>query len=188
MNNNIENINKNIVSCNKCDLSIGRKNVVVGDGIFNAPIMLIGEAPGAKEEETGVPFVGRSGQLLMKMLGDIGVFRDKNLYITNTVKCRPPENRNPKSMEIKLCKHFLDEQIAAHNPKVIILVGNFATKYFLGKDIGITKVHGKIFESENRILFPVFHPAALLRNPKLKPISVQDFEYLREILLSQNII
>ena len=118
----------------------------------------------------------------MQMLGDIGISRDKNLYITNTLKCRPPENRNPKADESEACKSYLDRQIELHNPKVIILVGNFACKYFLGKQAAISKIHGTFIEHNGRTLFPVFHPAAILRNPKLKPIAIEDFEKLKEYL------
>lgn len=186
--NTFDDIINSAENCRDCRLCEGRINVIVGDGINNAPVMLVGEAPGAKEEEMGIPFVGRSGKLLMEMLEDIGVSRDKNLYITNTLKCRPPENRNPKADETKACKHFLDEQIKAHNPSVIISVGNFATKYFLGKEAAITKVHGKFCKYEGKIVFPVFHPAAILRQQKLKPVAKHDFEILKQYLDENNIL
>jgi uracil-DNA glycosylase family 4 len=175
-------IEKDINNCTKCELSAFRKHAITGDGVHGADIMLIGEAPGADEDEQGKPFVGRSGKLLMQMLVNIGISRDKNLYITNTLKCRPPENRNPKPSESEACKSYLDRQIELHNPKVIILVGNFACKYFLGKQAAISKIHGTFIEHNGRTLFPVFHPAAILRNPKLKPIAIEDFEKLKEYL------
>lgn len=171
-------INDEIFNCNNCELYKTRKNAIPGDGVFGAPVMLIGEAPGADEDEKGVPFVGRSGRLLMQMLSEIGISRDKNLYITNTLKCRPPENRNPKSAETIACKGYLDRQIQAHNPKIIILVGNFACKYFLGKTAAISKIHGTFIEYEDKMLFPVYHPAAILRNPKLKSVATEDFKIL----------
>lgn len=169
-----------INNCTACELHINRNNVIVGDGINGAPIMLIGEAPGKEEDAVGKPFIGRSGKLLMQMLSDIGISREKNLYITNTIKCRPPENRNPKSTEIKACASFLEKQIQLHNPKIIILVGSFACQYFLGKSIQISKIHGTFIEHDEKLLFPVYHPAALLRNPKLKPLATADFNKLME--------
>ena len=171
-----------ISNCNKCILHSSRKNSITGAGVVGADIMLIGEAPGATEDERGEPFVGRSGQLLMQMLADIGISREKNLYITNTLKCRPPENRNPKADETKACKGYLDRQIELHNPKIIILVGNYACKYFLGNTAAITKIHGTFIEHNGRILFPVFHPAAIMRTPSLKPLAIADFEKLKEYI------
>lgn len=184
----LNNIEYDIQNCTKCGLCKNRINTIVGDGTPFAPVMLIGEAPGAEEERTGIPFVGRSGKLLMKMLGDIGIYREKNLYITNTLKCRPPQNRNPKANETNSCKDFLDRQIKAHNPKVIVTVGNFATKYFLGKQVAITKVHGNFFDIDGKKIFPVFHPAALLRQQRLKPLAVEDFNILKQYLIQNNII
>lgn len=175
-------IEKEINSCRKCILSNTRNNPIIGDGVYGADIMLIGEAPGAEEDEKGKPFIGRSGRLLMQMLADIGISREKNLYITNTLKCRPPENRNPKADETKACKGYLDRQIELHDPKVIILVGNYACKYFLGKDAAITKIHGTFIKKDGRVLFPVFHPAAILRTPKLKPLAKHDFNILSDYL------
>lgn len=184
----LNNIKNDIEKCVSCPLCEGRINVIVGDGTPFAPVMLIGEAPGAQEEKTGIPFVGRSGKLLMQMLADIDISREKNLYITNTLKCRPPENRNPKADETKACKVFLDRQIEAHKPKVIITVGNFATKYFLGKDVAITKVHGQFFDVDGKNIFPVFHPAAILRQQKLKPLAIEDFNKLKAYLDENSIL
>ena len=188
MNTTLDNISNDIENCKNCRLCEERINVIVGDGTEFAPIMLIGEAPGAQEEKTGIPFVGRSGKLLMQMLCDIGICREENLYITNTLKCRPPENRNPKADETRACKVFLDRQIEAHKPKVIITVGNFATKYFLGKQVAITKVHGQFFNVDGKNIFPVFHPAALLRQQRLKPLAIEDFNTLKEYLDKNNIL
>lgn len=182
------NLQNEINNCKKCELCNNRKNAITGDGIIETDIMLIGEAPGAEEDEQGKPFVGRSGKLLMQMLSEIGISRDINLYITNTLKCRPPENRNPKATETLACKDYLEKQIEAHNPKVIILVGNFACKYFLGKDMGISKIHGSFFKQDGRFLFPVYHPAAILRNPNLKPIACEDFKKLEKYLKDKGIL
>ncbi len=187
MNDSIMKLKKEINECQKCDLYKGRNIAIDGDGVINSSIMLIGEAPGADEDEQGKPFVGRSGRLLMQMLAEIGISREKNLYITNVVKCRPPENRNPKKNEINECRHYLDLQINLHNPQVIIMVGNFAIKYFLGKTAGVSKIHGEIIEYNGRILFPVYHPAAILRNARLKPVAYEDFKKLQDYLMKNNL-
>lgn len=182
------NIKADIDSCELCILHETRKNAITGGGIEGAPVMIIGEAPGADEDEKGIPFIGRSGKLLTQMLYEIGLDREKNLYITNTIKCRPPENRNPKPEETSACKGYLDRQIELHNPIIILLVGNFALKYFFKKSEGISKVHGDFIELDGRIAFPVYHPAAVLRNPKLKPIAEADFQKLKEFLEENRII
>ncbi len=187
MNTKFSAIKNEIINCKACELSKTRKNAIAGDGVLNAPFMLIGEAPGADEDEHGIPFIGRSGRLLMQMLKEIGISRENNLYITNTLKCRPPENRNPKSAETEACKHFLEDQIEAHNPQIIILVGNFACKYFLGKNAAISKIHGTLIEQKGRMLFPVYHPAAILRNVKLKPTAQEDFKKLEEYIKTKGL-
>ena len=182
MKSNYNKLSNEILNCKLCSLSQTRTNAVVGGGVFGSDIMLIGEAPGADEDISGEPFVGRSGKLLMELLSEIGVSREKNLYITNTVKCRPPENRNPLKEETAVCKKYLDEQIDLHKPKIIILVGNFACKYFLGNKSQISKIHGEFIEYENMLLFPVYHPAAILRNINLKPIMRDDLQKLKNQL------
>ena len=151
------------LSCVRCELSKTRKNVVLCDGSKNARVMVVGEAPGASEDEEGKPFVGRSGQLLIKLFGEIGIERE-DIYIANVLKCRPPENRNPLPFEIKQCGAFLEAQIKFVSPKVIVPVGNFASKYVLGTKEGITKIRGKRFERGNSIVIPTVHPAFVLRN------------------------
>ncbi len=178
-------LNEKILKCQDCELCENRQQAIVGDGVNYSKIMLIGEAPGATEDKEGKPFVGRSGKLLTQMLSDIGINREENLYITNTVKCRPPENRNPKQNEINSCRKYLETQIKIHNPKVIILVGNFACRYFLDKKAAITKIHGDIIKKDDVYLFPIFHPAAILRNKNLKPLAQEDFNKLR-LFLDEN--
>ena len=127
------------LSCVRCELCDTRKNVVLCDGTLDAKVMVIGEAPGASEDEQGKPFVGRSGQLLIKLFSQIGINREE-IYIANVLKCRPPENRDPSRIEISQCSPFLQAQINFVSPKVIVPVGNFASKYILSTKEGITKI------------------------------------------------
>ncbi len=153
------------LSCVRCELCDTRKNVVLCDGTLDAKVMVIGEAPGASEDEQGKPFVGRSGQLLIKLFSQIGINREE-IYIANVLKCRPPENRDPSRIEISQCSPFLQAQINFVSPKVIVPVGNFASKYILSTKEGITKIRGKKFKLHNSIVIPTVHPAYVLRNGK----------------------
>jgi len=148
--------------CTKCRLAGGRTQVVFGVGNPRADLMFIGEAPGFHEDKQGEPFVGAAGQLLTKMLGDIGLQRS-DVYICNVLKCRPPGNRDPMPDEIESCKPWLKEQIHLIDPHVIATLGNFSTQLLLGKKVGISKVRGQRFDWRGRILIPTFHPAAILR-------------------------
>ena len=153
-------------NCTKCDLCKTRTNVVFGEGVPNDKIVLIGEAPGFNEDREGKPFVGRSGKLLDQILASVGFFRDKNIYILNTVKCRPPENRNPLPIEKEACREFLDKQLEIMKPKIIILCGAVAVNSMLDTTLGITKIRGKWFDGVyNSKMMPIFHPSYLLRNP-----------------------
>ncbi len=151
--------------CKKCELGKTRKNIVFSDGNPEAKILLIGEAPGAEEDATGIPFVGRAGKLLTKLIEDCGLSRKNDFYICNTVKCRPPENRVPTDSEKQLCQNFLLNQIKAVNPKVIVLCGATSAKSFLGSKIKISQIRGswfKILDDINATV--IFHPSYLLRN------------------------
>lgn len=153
-------------NCTKCDLCKTRTNVVFGEGVPNNKIVLIGEAPGFNEDQEGKPFVGRSGKLLDQILASVGFFRDKNIYILNTVKCRPPKNRNPLPIEKEACREFLDKQLEIMKPKIIILCGAVAVNSMLDTTLGITKIRGKWFDGiYNSKMMPIFHPSYLLRNP-----------------------
>lgn len=152
-------------SCRRCELGATRTNAVVGRGNLNAPIMIIGEAPGQNEDETGLPFVGKAGQLLEKILAAVKLDCDRDIYICNIVKCRPPENRVPTAAEITACKPYLLEQIRLVDPKIILLTGATAVKGLLGDNRGITKIRGTWIEWEGRLCMPILHPAYLLRNP-----------------------
>jgi len=149
--------------CTRCPLSATRTQVVFGTGDPDADLMFVGEAPGRDEDLQGVPFVGRSGQLLDRLLAEeVGIARDA-VYIANVVKCRPPENRDPGPDEIAACRPYLEEQVELVAPKVVVTLGNFATKLLLGTDRGITKVRGSTYPMGATQLVPTFHPAAALR-------------------------
>jgi uracil-DNA glycosylase family 4 len=149
--------------CTKCRLAGSRTQVVFGVGHPDSDLMFIGEAPGFHEDKQGEPFVGSAGQLLTTLLGNIGLKREQ-VYIANTLKCRPPGNRDPMPDEIESCKPWLKEQLDLINPRVIVTLGNFSTQLLLGRKVGITKVRGQRFEWRGRTLIPTFHPAALLRS------------------------
>jgi uracil-DNA glycosylase len=150
--------------CQRCELGATRHNAVVGEGNLNAQIMVVGEGPGQVEDETGRPFVGRSGELLDKILAAVNLTRQADVFICNVVKCRPPENRDPKPPEAEACKGYLLEQIRLINPKIILLTGKTALRNLLGIKEGITKVRGQWIEQDDRFYMPIFHPAYLLRN------------------------
>lgn len=182
--NEIENACK---SCKKCSLCNSRTNIVFGDGVPNEKIMLIGEAPGFNEDQQGKPFVGRSGKLLDDILASVGFFRDKNIYICNTIKCRPPENRNPLPEEKIACRGFLDKQLELLKPKIIILCGAVAVNSMLDTKLGITKIRGQWFDGiYDAKMMPIFHPSYLLRNPSRtvgspKWLMWQDIQEIRKV-------
>ncbi|QLE57449.1 uracil-DNA glycosylase family protein [Nostoc sp. TCL26-01] len=151
--------------CQRCGLGNTRTHAVVGRGNLQAAIMVVGEAPGQNEDETGLPFVGKSGQLLEKILASVNLSTDNDVYICNINKCRPPENRVPTPEEIAACKPYLLEQIRLVNPKIILLTGATAVKGLTGDKRGITKIRGQWLEWEGRLCMPIFHPSYLLRNP-----------------------
>ncbi|MBE9191955.1 uracil-DNA glycosylase [Gloeocapsopsis crepidinum LEGE 06123] len=151
--------------CHRCGLGETRTHAVVGRGNLQAPIMIIGEAPGQNEDETGLPFVGKAGQLLDKILASVKLDTDSDIYICNVIKCRPPNNRVPTTDEISACKPYLLEQIRLVNPKVILFTGATALKGLTGEKRGITKIRGNWIEWEGRLCMPILHPAYLLRNP-----------------------
>ena len=157
---------RNVCSqCKNCGLYKKRTNIVFSDGFANAPIMLIGEAPGADEDASGLPFVGRAGKYLTQLIKEAGLSREKDFYICNTVKCRPPENREPAIEEREACSKYLEAQINIVRPKLIVLCGSVAAKEFLGKDIKITQVRGKRYTIAGKIPATVIlHPSYLLRN------------------------
>lgn len=174
--------------CQKCCLAGTRNKIVLFGGNKNARVMLIGEAPGADEDAVGLPFVGRAGKFLTKLLEEAGFDREKDLYITNIVKCRPPNNRKPLPDEIAACAPVLEKQIEEVKPEIIILVGSVALSYFIkDKKLTISKARGNIFEWRGIKLAPVFHPSYLLRNHSETPDSPRgltrsDFKAIKKLL------
>ena len=154
--------------------------MVFGVGNPQAEIMLIGEGPGQLEDEQGEPFVGRSGQLMDKMLNYIGLDRSRNIYIANIVKCRPPQNRDPEQTEIAACMGYLRNQVALIRPKIIVCVGRIAAMTLIQPDYRVTRQHGEWVEKKGVYMMGTFHPAALLRNPRQTQLAFADFLSLRE--------
>ena len=163
-----EEVEKIALSCTKCPLSKGRTKVVFGNGPVPCDLMLIGEAPGAEEDLQGLPFVGRAGQLLTQILASVGLKRPDDIYIANTVKCRPPENRAPLATEQGACAPYLEAQIKFVKPKIILLAGSPAVKAILKSDEPMSKIRGKWLKlpGTDISVMPIFHPAYLLRNPQ----------------------
>jgi DNA polymerase len=173
-------INTAVIKCSKCRLCKNRKNAVPGEGNINADIVFIGEAPGAKEDELGRPFVGRSGMMLNELLQKIGLTR-RDVWIGNVIKCRPPENRDPMVDEIRACRPYLDKQIELIDPKIVVTLGRFAMDYFLPGE-KIANAHGNPYMLKTRVVYPLYHPAAALRNGTIKQVLIKDFINLKKIL------
>ena len=167
--------------CLRCKLGPTRTNIVFGQGNPNADLMFVGEAPGADEDVQGVPFVGRAGQLLTKIIEAMGLQRDE-VYIANVIKCRPPQNRNPEQDEIDTCQPFLFRQIDAIKPKVIVALGSFAARTLLGTLDPISRLRGRVHEYRGTKLVPTFHPAYLLRNPSSKREVWEDMKLVKTLL------
>lgn len=170
-----EELEKNAKDCTSCKLCTNRKKVVIGEGNRHARIMFIGEGPGADEDETGVPFVGKAGKLMNTAFNGLGIKREE-IYIANVVKCRPPGNRNPEQDEILSCKCFLESQINLVKPQIIVLLGSVALKSILGEDYGITASRGSWIEKDGIKYMPTFHPAALLRDESKKILFWKDIK------------
>ena len=155
--------------------------MVFGVGNPDADLMFVGEAPGADEDIQGIPFVGRAGQLLTKMIQAIQLERDQ-VYIANVIKCRPPDNRNPEPDEIDTCQPFLFRQIAAVRPKVIVALGSFAAKTLLKTQDSISRLRGRVYDFQGAKLIPTFHPSYLLRSPQFKREAWEDLKKARALL------
>jgi len=181
--NNLEELENITKGCKKCHLCEKAKQVVFGKGSYNAPVMLVGEAPGADEDEQGIPFVGRAGQLLDKILTSAGI---NDVYITNIAKCRPPENRLPTREEVEACWPYLVRQIELLKPRIIVCLGALATQQLVHPQAKITMVHGKIYTKGGIKIVPTYHPAALLRDPNKKKPCWNDFKVIRTIYDSVN--
>ena len=168
------------LDCRKCGLCETRTNVVVGVGNPEAEVMFIGEGPGENEDLQGEPFVGRGGKLLDKMLTAVDLDRNKNIYIANIVKCRPPQNRDPKPEEQEMCIDWLRNQVKLIRPKIIVCLGRIAAARIIKPDIKITMEHGQFIEKNGVLMMAMLHPAAILRDPRRKPDAFNDFLILRE--------
>jgi len=186
-------LEEKIRACKKCTLGTLRTNAVPGAGSYDARVMFVGEAPGYWEDQKGLPFVGRAGKVLDELLEGIGLTRE-DVYITNIVKCRPPENRDPTEDEIKACSPYLDMQIDVIRPRVIVPLGRHSMRYLLEK-FGfspgpISKIHGEVFETRTLfgriVIMPMYHPAAALYRPPLKEELRKDFLRLKELLDGQH--
>lgn len=183
-----------ILSCTKCRLSIGRTHAVPGEGPVPCRLMFIGEAPGEKEDRSGRPFAGRAGTVLQDLLISIGLSR-KEVFITSILKCRPPGNRDPRDDEITSCRPYLLRQIALLRPSVIVAMGRFSAAVMMdqfGMRKGrISEIHGNLFRAETPygsvILFPVYHPAVVTHNPRLRDDLIQDFRQLKNVLDNEGI-
>ena len=185
----IQELHKKILSCRSCDLHKTRTKCVPGEGDHSQGIMFIGEAPGKEEDKQGKPFVGAAGKYLTEVLARNGIKRE-SVYITNVLKCRPPNNRDPKPEEIRACSRWLKLQLDLIKPCIIVTLGRFSTQwifdYFNLKYSSIMKVRGKVYEAEkwNKVVYiiPTLHPAAVLYHPKWKPLFEQDIALIRTIL------
>jgi DNA polymerase len=175
-------IRTDIGDCTRCKLHrLGRRQVVFGVGNPSADLMFVGEAPGADEDVQGIPFVGRAGQLLTKIIEAIALKRD-DVYIANVIKCRPPDNRNPDPDEVDTCEPFLFQQIDAVRPRVIVALGTFAAKTLLKTQDPISRLRGRVYDFRGAKLIPTFHPAFLLRSPDRKRDVWEDMKKVRALL------
>lgn len=170
-----------VAACRRCRLCEGRQRTVFGSGSPTADLMFIGEGPGAEEDRQGLPFVGRAGELLTRMIQAIEMSRDE-VYIANIVKCRPPGNRDPQPDEVAACRGYLERQIALVRPKVIVALGRIAAQTLLGNDTPIGQMRGRWFSVLGIPTMVIYHPAALLRNPALKRPTWEDLQQVRDRL------
>jgi DNA polymerase len=176
----MEQLKSVVLDCRKCGLAQTRHHVIFGEGNPHAPVMLIGEAPGRDEDLQGRPFVGASGQLLDRILAACSFSRTEHVFISNIVKCRPPGNRVPTQREAVACLPWLLKQVELVNPTIVVLLGSTALKYMGGPEYRITRDRGTWLVLQNRLAMPVYHPAALMRNPSLKRDAWEDFKKIIE--------
>lgn len=177
----LEALERFLAGCPRCKLSRSRTRIVFGAGNPKADLMFVGEAPGREEDEQGLPFVGAAGQLLTKIIEAMGTTRDE-VYIVNTVRCRPPDNRNPEKDEVAACRPFLDEQIRLIAPKVIVTLGAFSAQAVLGTENPISQLRGSWQIAHGARVMPTYHPAFLLRSPKHKKEVWEDMQKVRDVL------
>jgi DNA polymerase len=169
-----------VAICEKCELHHSRKNAVPGEGPSDAEMMFIGEGPGFHENEQGRPFVGAAGRFLEELLASIGTTREQ-VFIANVVKCRPPGNRDPQAEELQACSDYLERQIQAINPKVVVTLGRFSMHRYL-PNAKISQVHGQALRVKGRLVYPMYHPAAALHQPSLRSAVEADFARLPEVI------
>jgi DNA polymerase len=181
----LDSIAAEVRDCRKCRLSEGRRNAVPGEGALHPKVMIIGEAPGAQEDATGHPFVGRAGQYLDKWLQAIGLDRDRDVFIGNIIKCRPPDNRDPFPDESSACMPYLKRQIRLIQPKTILTLGRISTHILTGTTEGIGKLHGKVFQFQGVPLVPTYHPSGVLRNPVYRKPVWDDLRVLKRVIEEQ---
>ena len=177
----LKDLEKSCQTCQKCALGATRTNLVFGVGNPNADLMFVGEAPGEQEDLSGTPFVGRAGQLLDKFLYAVDIERS-DVYIANILKCRPPKNRDPLPEEEDACIGYLREQVKLIRPKVIVCLGRIAAMRLIKPDFKITQEHGQWFEKGGYLMTAVYHPAALLRDPRKKEDMLEDMKRIRQKL------
>ena len=182
-NETLEQIREDLGDCHRCRLAAGRHTIVFGQGNPHAELVFVGEGPGADEDEQGLPFVGRAGRLLNRMIELAGMKRE-DVYICNVVKCRPPNNRTPLPDEIEMCSPFLLRQIRTIKPRLVCCLGAPAVKTLLGVKEGITKIRGQLYDFQGTKALPTFHPAYVLRNPREEKILREDFQTIVEFLKS----
>lgn len=177
-------LDSEIKACTKCELHKNRKNAVPGEGPVDAKIIFVGEGPGQNEDEQGRPFVGSAGRLLTELLESIGLKRS-DVYITNIVKCRPPNNRAPRKLEVETCNPYLAEQIRLIGPRIICPLGTPAITTILGEEFSATKSHGQLARKDGRTILPMYHPAAALYDASLKGVLASDFGTLKTLLSAE---
>lgn len=183
----LEELENQCKNCDKCPLCEGRTNVVFGMGNPEAKVMLIGEGPGENEDIQGKPFVGRSGQLLDKFLAAVDLDRNKNVYIANMVKCRPPKNRDPKPEEQDECINWLRQQFKIIRPEIVVCVGRISAQRLIDKNFRVTRQHGEFFDKNGTLFMGTYHPAAILRNPNNKEAAFGDWLKVREKMQELNL-
>ena len=177
----LEAIREDLGECTRCKLHGGRTNLVFGVGSPTADLVFVGEAPGRDEDRQGIPFVGRAGQLLTRIIAAIGLSRDE-VYIANVIKCRPPNNRNPEPDEVATCEPFLFRQLDVIRPRVVVALGGFAIRTLLRTDEAVSRLRGRVFDYRGAKLIPTFHPAFLLRSPERKRDVWEDMKRVRALL------
>lgn len=178
----LETLREQVAACQRCPLAQGRTNTVFGTGNPHARILIVGEAPGKNEDLQGEPFVGAAGHKLDALLEIAGLNRERDVFIANVLKCRPPSNRDPRPEEIEVCTPFLREQTRTIDPEFIVTLGNFATKFILKTEVGITRLHGKLQYAGKFKVFPIYHPAAAIYDRTKQLALEEDFARLGELI------